>query len=64
MTDMMGRSFLKLLDYTPAEIAALLALAKQLKTQKQLGIPTRCCVGTTSPSCSKRPPPAPAAPLR
>ena len=39
MTDMMGRSFLKLLDYTPAEIAALLALAKQLKTQKQLGIP-------------------------
>ena len=33
-----GRSFLKLLDYTPAEIAALLSLAARLKAQKKAGV--------------------------
>ena len=34
-----GRSFLKLLDYTPAEIAALIDLAADLKAKKKAGIP-------------------------
>ena len=33
-----GRSFLKLLDYTSAEIAALLSLAARLKAQKKAGV--------------------------
>ena len=36
-----GRSFLKLLDFTPAEIAELLDLAAELKAQKKAGIPHR-----------------------
>ncbi|MBQ7335420.1 MAG: ornithine carbamoyltransferase [Clostridia bacterium] len=36
-----GRSFLKLLDYTPEEIAALLELAAELKAKKKAGIPHR-----------------------
>ena len=40
-----GRSFLKLLDYTPDEIAALIAFAAELKEQKKKGIPHRLCEG-------------------
>ena len=36
-----GRSFLKLLDFTPEEIQALLRLSGQLKKQKKLGLPHR-----------------------
>ena len=34
-----GRSFLKLLDYTPEEIGALLDLAADLKAKKKAGVP-------------------------
>ncbi|MBO5556605.1 MAG: ornithine carbamoyltransferase [Oscillospiraceae bacterium] len=37
--DLKGRSFLKLLDYTPAEIGYLLDLAAELKAKKKAGIP-------------------------
>ena len=37
--DLKGRSFLKLLDYTPAEIAYLLELAADFKAKKKSGIP-------------------------
>jgi len=36
---MKGRNFLKLLDYTPAEITQLLDLAADLKAKKKAGIP-------------------------
>jgi ornithine carbamoyltransferase len=39
--DLMGRSFLKLLDFTPDEIRALLALAADLKAKKKAGIRER-----------------------
>ena len=39
--DLKGRSFLKLLDYTPEEIEGLLDLAAELKAQKKAGIPHR-----------------------
>ena len=35
-----GRSFLKLLDYTPAEIGALIDLAADLKAKKKAASPT------------------------
>ena len=50
--DLKGKSFLKLLDLTPAEIEGLLALAAKLKAEKTLS----CCLPRT--------PPAPAVPLR
>lgn len=37
--NMKGRSFLKLLDYTPEEIGALIDLAAELKKKKKAGIP-------------------------
>ena len=40
-----GRSFLKLLDFTPEEITGLLDLAAKLKGQKQQGIPHPLCAG-------------------
>ncbi len=40
-----GQSFLKLLDFTPAEIQGLLDLAAELKAQKKAGIPHRLCEG-------------------
>ena len=40
-----GKSFLKLLDFTPAEIGGLLDLAAELKAQKKAGIPHRLCEG-------------------
>ena len=39
--DLKGRSFLKLLDYTPEEITYLLDLAAELKAKKKAGIPHR-----------------------
>ena len=41
MTNLQGRSFLKLLDYTPEEIDSLLNLAADLKQQKKVGISHR-----------------------
>ena len=40
-----GKSFLKLLDFTPEEIGGLIDLAAQLKTQKKAGIPHKLCEG-------------------
>ena len=45
MTNFKGRDFLKLLDYTPEEIAELLALAAELKAKKKAGISHRLCEG-------------------
>ena len=43
--ELKGKSFLKLLDFTPAEIEGLLALSAELKTRKKAGIPHRLCEG-------------------
>ena len=43
--DFKGKSFLKLLDFTPAEIACLIDLASELKQKKKMGIPHRLCEG-------------------
>ena len=40
-----GKSFLKLLDFTPNEIGALIDYAAELKRQKKEGIPHRLCEG-------------------
>ena len=40
-----GKSFLKLLDFTPEEINGLIELAKDLKDKKKKGIPHRLCEG-------------------
>ncbi|MBQ8896147.1 MAG: ornithine carbamoyltransferase [Clostridia bacterium] len=40
-----GRSFLKLLDFTPAEIQSLIDLAIDLKAKKKSGIPHKLCEG-------------------
>ena len=40
-----GRHFLKLLDYTPAEIDSLITLAGELKAKKKNGEPHRLCEG-------------------
>ena len=45
MTDLKGRSFLKLLDFTPEEITSLLDLAAELKAKKKAGAPHRLCQG-------------------
>ena len=45
MVNLKGRSFLKLLDYTPEEMEALLALAEDLKAKKKAGIPHKLCEG-------------------
>jgi len=42
---MKNRHFLKLLDFTPAEIESLLDLAADLKAKKKAGIPHRLCEG-------------------
>jgi ornithine carbamoyltransferase len=39
--ELKGRDFLKLLDFTPDEIAGLLALAAELKAKKKAGVPHR-----------------------
>ena len=43
--DLKGKSFLKLLDLTPAGIEGLLALAAKLKAEKKAGIPHKLCEG-------------------
>ncbi len=45
MLSMKGKSFLKLLDFTPEEIGELIALAAKLKAEKKAGIPHRLCEG-------------------
>ncbi len=45
MISMKGRSFLKLLDFSPEEISGLLDLAADLKAKKKAGIPHACCSG-------------------
>ena len=40
-----GRSFLKLLDFTPEEIGYLLDLSAELKAKKKAGIPHKLCEG-------------------
>ncbi|MBQ1225678.1 MAG: ornithine carbamoyltransferase [Clostridia bacterium] len=45
MTNFTGRDFLKLLDYTPEEIAELIDLAAELKAKKKAGIAHRLCEG-------------------
>ena len=39
------KSFLKLLDFSPADITALLDVAAELKRQKKAGIPHCLCEG-------------------
>ena len=43
--DFKGKDFLKLLDFEPRDIAALLDLAAELKAKKKAGIPHRLCEG-------------------
>ena len=43
--DLKNKHFLKLLDFSPAEIEGLLDLAAELKAQKKAGIPHRLCEG-------------------
>ena len=45
MMNLKGKSFLKLLDFTPAEIEGFLDLAADLKAKKKAGIPHRLCEG-------------------
>ncbi len=45
MLSIKGKSFLKLLDFTPEEIGELIALAAKLKAEKKAGIPHRLCEG-------------------
>ena len=45
MGTLKGRNFLKLLDFTPAEISELLDLAADLKAKKKAGVPHRLCEG-------------------
>ena len=40
-----GRSFLKLLDFAPEEIAGLIDLAAELKAKKKAGVPHALCAG-------------------
>ena len=43
--DFKGKSFLKLLDFSPLEIDCLIDLASELKYKKRSGIPHRLCEG-------------------
>ncbi len=43
--DFKGKSFLKLLDFSPCEIECLIDLASELKYKKKAGIPHRLCDG-------------------
>ena len=45
MLNLKGKSFLKLLDFSPAEIGELIDLAIDLKAKKKAGIPHRMCEG-------------------
>lgn len=50
-----GQSFLKLLDFTPEQIAEFLALAAELKAKKKAGISHRLCEGKQAALISRRP---------
>ncbi len=43
--NLQGKNFLKLLDFTPAEIEGLIDLAADLKAKKKAGIPHKLCEG-------------------
>ena len=43
--DFKGRSFLKLLDFSPEEISCLIDLASEFKQKKKAGIPHKICEG-------------------
>ena len=43
--DFKGKSFLKLLDFTPEEIEYLIDYAAKLKREKKTGVPHRLCEG-------------------
>ena len=43
--NLQGKSFLKLLDFTPEEIQYLIDLAIKLKAEKKQGVPHRLCEG-------------------
>ena len=45
MISLKNKNFLKLLDFTPAEIEYLIDLAAELKAKKNAGIPHRLCEG-------------------
>jgi ornithine carbamoyltransferase len=45
MMNLKGKSFLKLLDFTPEEIGGLIDLAAEFKTKKKQGISHRLCEG-------------------
>ena len=45
MISLKGKSFLKLLDFTPAEMEGLIDLAADLKAKKKAGIPHEICRG-------------------
>ena len=45
MENIKGQSFLKLLDFTPAQITGLLDLAADLKEKKKQGVPHEYCKG-------------------
>ncbi len=45
MNGLKGKSFLKLLDFSPEEIRSLIDLAAQLKEKKKNGVPHRLCEG-------------------
>ena len=45
MISLKNKHFLKLLDFTPAEISYLIDLAADLKAKKKAGIPHRLCEG-------------------
>ncbi len=45
MLNLKGKSFLKLLDFTPCEIEGLIDLAAELKAKKKAGVPHRLCEG-------------------
>ena len=45
MLNLKGRSFLKLLDFTPEEIQGLIDLSLELKAKKKAGIPHKLCEG-------------------
>ncbi len=59
-----NRNFLKLLDYTPAEIQYLIDLAMTLKADKKAGREKKTLTGKNIALIFEKPPPAPAARLK
>ena len=47
-SDLKGKSFLKLLDFTPEQINYLLDLAADMKAQKKNGVPHRIFEGNVN----------------